>query len=92
MGWLFIGIGAVAVLCSWLLAGGLVLAGHFLSQRKRRTFCLIVAGVSCLFQPLGLVLGIFTFVVLSRPSVREAFEPVEPEPERPSEFDTYHSE
>jgi hypothetical protein len=36
-------------------------------------------------QPLGLVLGIFTFIVLSRPSVRAAFEPPAGESESPPE-------
>ncbi len=40
-------------------------------------------------QPLGLVLGIFTFVVLMRPGVSAAFEPARDEP---PEFDTYHTD
>ena len=89
MGWVFIGVAAFMLAFYWLLAAGLLLAGRCLDQRKWRTFCLVVAGAACLFQPLGTVLGIFTFIVLLRPSVRDAFEPVREE--RP-EHDTYHSE
>jgi hypothetical protein len=32
-----------------------------------------VAGLCCLFSPLGTLLGIFTLVVLQRPSVRALF-------------------
>jgi len=88
-GWLFIGIAAFLIVLYWTLAVALVVAGRSISQRKRHTFCLIVAGAACLFQPIGLVLGVFTFIVLLRPSVRAAFEPVE---ENPPEFDTYHTE
>lgn len=34
-------------------------------------FCLIMAGIACLFMPFGTVLGVFTIVVLTRESVRE---------------------
>jgi hypothetical protein len=37
-------------------------------------FCLVTAGLACLFQPVGLVLGVFTFLVLLRPSVKILFE------------------
>ena len=54
--------------------GGLTLwTGRNLQQRRRYTLCLIVAGVSCLSVPLGTALGVFTFVVLSRPSVKQLF-------------------
>lgn len=91
-GWFFIVFASFAVLFNWSLAVGLIVAGRSLTQRKRRTFCLVVAGAACMLQPLGLVLGIFTFLVLLRPSVRAAFEPVPEEPEERSEYDSYYSE
>jgi len=91
-GWIFIIISSVVILFYWSLAVGLIVAGRSLSQRKRRTLCLIVAGAACMFQPLGLVLGIFTFLVLLRPSVRAAFEPIPEEPEEHSEYDSYYYE
>jgi hypothetical protein len=60
---------------AWILAGltmaaCLVIAGRALAQRKRRTFCLVIAGLTAATcMPLGTVLGVFTIVVLSRPSV-----------------------
>jgi hypothetical protein len=32
-----------------------------------------VACVSCVFMPIGTILGVFTILVLSRPSVKSAF-------------------
>jgi hypothetical protein len=49
-------------------------AGRFLARRKHHLFCLVVAGVECLFFPFGTVLGVFTIIVLMRPSVQQAFE------------------
>ncbi len=51
-----------------------VIAGVSLAARRRRTFCLVVAAVNCMNMPFGTVLGVFTFVVLGRPSVRAEFE------------------
>jgi hypothetical protein len=48
-------------------------AGYFLAKRKNHTFCLVMAGVSCIFMPFGTVLGVFSIIVLSRPSVKEMF-------------------
>jgi anaerobic C4-dicarboxylate transporter len=49
------------------------LSARWMKQRKNRTFSLIVAGLNCLQIPLGLVLGIFTFIVLCRPAVMEEY-------------------
>lgn len=51
-----------------------ILSGIFLKKRTNRTFCLAVAGLNCLHIPLGTVLGIFTIVVLVRPSIAELYE------------------
>jgi hypothetical protein len=58
------------------LAALLAVAGRRLKQRRSHTFCLVVAGLTCMNMPLGTVLGVFTLVVLTRPGVREAFERV----------------
>ena len=39
----------------------------------RQTFCVVVAAISCCFTPLGTVLGVFTLIVLFRPSVKALF-------------------
>lgn len=61
------------VLLGWGLAFCLFVAGRSLAARRRHLFCLIMAGVSCLLVPIGTVLGVFTIVVLMRPSVKEIF-------------------
>jgi hypothetical protein len=64
----------------WMLVGlssaaCLAVAGHFLARRIHYTFCLVVAVVACLFMPVGTLLGVFTVLVLVRPSVRALFPP-----------------
>ena len=60
---------------AWFVAsGGLnVISGLGLRTRKGRTFSLVVAGINCLYIPLGTLLGVFTIVVLLRDSVRELY-------------------
>jgi hypothetical protein len=64
---------AIIALC-WLYAYCLYLTGNYLREGRNRTFCFVMAGLSCLNAPLGTVLGIFTIIVLSRDSVRARFE------------------
>ena len=45
-----------------------------LKERRSRIMCLIAAGLACLEVPYGTVLGIWTFIVLGRASVRRQFE------------------
>lgn len=94
LGWMFIAFASVAILCAWTMAAALVAAGRCLGRCRARTFCLVVAGFSCLNQPFGLILGVFTFVVLTRPRVRRAFEPERPASprEEQAEFDRYQHE
>ena len=60
----------------WFLLSGLgnILSAIYLRQRRHRTFSMVVAGFNCLYMPLGTVLGVFTFVVLSRDSVIGLYE------------------
>jgi hypothetical protein len=51
-----------------------ILSGVYLRARKHRIFSLVVAGLNCLQVPLGTLLGVFTFVVLDRQSVKELYE------------------
>ena len=51
-----------------------VLSGFFLRGKKHRGFSLFVAAANCIHVPLGTVLGVFTIIVLIRPSVVAAYE------------------
>ena len=72
-GLFFVVIGGAFVLAGWTLAAFVITAGRFLGRRKHHTFCIVVGAVSCAFFPFGTALGVFTLIVLLRPSVKELF-------------------
>ena len=73
VGWLFIILGGGFFLVGQSLAICIIIAGRFLAQRRRYPFVFVVACCECLFMPFGTVLGVFTIVLLSRESVKSAF-------------------
>ncbi|MFP5287445.1 MAG: hypothetical protein ACLGI9_17035 [Thermoanaerobaculia bacterium] len=81
MGWFFVAFASTITALIWAYAICLALAGTYLARRTHYTFCLVMAAISCTFMPLGTALGIFTLIVLLRPSVRALFGlPVEAPP------------
>jgi hypothetical protein len=83
LGWMFIAVAAFMIVCAWTLAVCILAAGLKLAGRTGYLFCLIIAGIECVFMPVGTVLGVFTIVVLLRPGVKELFGRAEDTP--PSE-------
>jgi hypothetical protein len=73
IGVLFMVFGSAALILGWAFAGTLIYAGRCLLATRRYTFCLVVAAVACAFAPFGTVLGVFTILVLLRPSVKQLF-------------------
>ena len=74
MGLFFIVFAGMFILIGWGMAICVLLAASKLRKRTNYTFCLVVAAIECMFMPFGTVLGVFTIVVLSRPSVKAMFE------------------
>ena len=74
LGGFFIVAGVVAFLLTALVAGLTIYAGMCLQQKKNSTLIYVAAALNCLHVPLGTALGIFTFIVMSRPSVKALFD------------------
>jgi hypothetical protein len=74
IGLMFTIIPALLIILGWIFSFCLFLAGKNLKRRTRYSFCFAIAIVSCLCAPLGTVLGVFTLIVLSRPSVKTLFD------------------
>jgi hypothetical protein len=72
-GFMYGGMGLVYGIGGLVFAVLELLTARWLAARRNRTFCLVMAAISCLWVPLGTVLGVFTIVVLVRPSVEQAF-------------------
>ena len=64
-------IGAVFLIAYIILN---FLAARSISQRKGRTFSIVVAGLNCVSFPFGTTLGVFTLVVLCRQSVMNTYK------------------
>ena len=51
----------------------LALVGFKIRQRRWWTFCYLTGWGECIMFPFGTILGIFTIIVLGRPSVKRLF-------------------
>ncbi len=69
------------MLLSWFVASAL--ANVLSAVTKRRLLSLIVAWFNCLNLPLGTILGIFTLVILRRPSVVGTYDDAKPRSHNP---------
>jgi hypothetical protein len=73
LGLFLIAIGAFIIALAWTFALCLILAGISLAYRRHYWFCFVMACIACIFSPFGTVLGVFTIIVLLRPSVKTLF-------------------
>ena len=55
------------------LATGNILAGVWLKKRIQHTLTFVIAAINCAFFPFGTVLGVFTIIVLQRPTVKMTY-------------------
>jgi len=72
--WVFIGTAVSIIIFGLIFASLIIATGRCLAKRKHYTFCMVIAGLECLFFPFGTVLGIFTIIVLMRESVKPLFQ------------------
>jgi len=71
--WIFVAI-AVVVLCIAGTISGLQIAnGFWIRRRTHRVASMVLAGFSCMSVPIGTMLGVFSFIVFARPSVRALY-------------------
>jgi hypothetical protein len=74
VGWIITGMGLAIFLVTLALATAKFRAGLCIKRRKSRTFCMVIAGISCVEFPYGTFLGVLTFMVFGRPSVIRQFQ------------------
>ncbi len=67
-GYIFGAIGIAFVLFAALITTTEFLVARYLKRREHHTFCLVIAGLNCLWIPIGTALGVCTFLVLQRPA------------------------
>ncbi len=76
IGWILAAVGISIFLALAGMAVAKFYTVKFLKARKFRVFCMIVAAFTCLDLPYGTILGVCSFLVLSRNSVIRMFEPI----------------
>jgi hypothetical protein len=74
LGWFFIVFSAGMMLLGWTWAAALMVAGWFLGRCRHYLYCMVMGCSALLFQPFGTVLGVFTILLLIRPTVKRLFE------------------
>ncbi len=74
VGVIFIAAAAILIVAMWTWGAAMIYVGRCLTRRRRRTYCMVIAALQCLMIPVGTVLGVFTLVVLMRPSVQAMFD------------------
>ena len=72
-GILFTVIPILIILAGFTVSTLIIVAGRRLARHRSHTFCLIIAGIECMFMPFGTVLGVFTILVLLKPEARQLF-------------------
>jgi hypothetical protein len=73
-GSIFVAVGVAFIVVGLIFGTLKIVAGVKLGKHESRIFCLVIAALECLNMPLGTALGVFTIIVLLRPSVISLFE------------------
>lgn len=73
LGWLFTCLGGAMFFAFMAFAVCIIVAGRFITRRKRYWFVFILGCLQCAAFPFGTALGVFTIIIFSRPSVKELF-------------------
>jgi len=72
-GMFFIGIGSAFFILGLTFAFLTFFAGRSIRDRRRRMFCMVLAGLQCIQFPFGTVMGVCTINVLNRTEVKLLF-------------------
>jgi len=74
-GYFVVAFGTLAIFLGWTYAALNALAGKYIAKRKHYVFVMIVTGLGCAtMSPISTTLGILSFIVLLRPTVKALFE------------------
>ncbi len=67
------GFGVALIVVAATLATLIFLSGRAIARHRSRTLSLVVAGIICLTGVFGIVLGVFTFVLLLKPEAERLY-------------------
>jgi hypothetical protein len=68
------------VMTAMIVAMGVlnILSGRGMRQRRRQVLSIVMAALNCMSFPLGTALGVFTLIVVLRPSVKAMYDANKP--------------
>ncbi|XMO87109.1 hypothetical protein AAFN75_02210 [Algibacter sp. AS12] len=72
-GWIFAIIGGIGLLFCITIGVLTLLASKYIKNLKNYNFIFVIAVVNCLTGILGIVLGIFTLIEMSKPEIKTLF-------------------
>ena len=73
MGIMFTACGTGGLLLGWAFGILTIISGRRIAQRRSRVFSMVIAGINCISFPFGTALGVFTFIMLSKESVKAMY-------------------
>ena len=73
-GLFFILFAGLFILVGEALAFALIMAGRYIRQRRRHTFCLVASAIACVFFPFGTIIGVLSLILLTKPDIKALFE------------------
>lgn len=68
------GVMGALMFLGWMIGGLTAYAGRCIRKRKHKILIYVMAALNCLFIPYGILLGIFTFIILGSPAALEEFK------------------
>ncbi len=74
LGYFFVAIAVILIALFGTLAILNLFAARALGAQKNWVFCVAMAAVNLMFSPFGIIIGVFSLVVLLRESVKQLFE------------------
>ncbi len=74
LGYFFVAIAVILMAMFGTLAILNLFAARALGVQKNWIFCVVMAAVNIMFSPFGIIIGVFSLVVLLRESVKQLFE------------------
>lgn len=72
-GWIFVIIGGVGLIFCVTFGILTLLASRYLKQVKNYNFIFVIAILNCLTGVLGILLGVFTLIELTKPQTKKIF-------------------
>ena len=78
MGLVFLSFGIAATILGLTLTLLTFLVARNLRDRRHRTFCMVIAGLCCLYVPCCTAIGVCAFIVLNRSTVKMLFDATAP--------------